>query len=84
MDFGNSIYIFFFNHIVETVKRDKSLCKGCEVKMNPYTLDDSNEIQVGGRKGKTCSMTGCSNTHQRFPNMSFFRFPKELSRFVMK
>ncbi|XP_055317617.1 uncharacterized protein LOC129576464 [Sitodiplosis mosellana] len=45
-----------------------------------YTLDDSNEIQVGGRKGKTCSMTGCNNTHQRFPNMSFFRFPKELSR----
>lgn len=52
--------------------------------MNPYTLDDSNEIQVGGRKGKTCSMTGCSNTHQRFPNMSFFRFPKELSRFVLE
>lgn len=49
--------------------------------MNHFTLDD-NDVQVSGRKGKTCSMTGCNNTHQRFPNMSFFRFPKELSRFV--
>lgn len=47
-----------------------------------YSLNDS-DPPLGGRKGKTCSMSGCNNTHQRFPNMSFFRFPKELSRFVI-
>lgn len=47
-----------------------------------YSLDDTMDAPLGGRKGKTCSMSGCTNTHQRFPNMSFFRFPKELSRFV--
>lgn len=38
------------------------------------------DLQVGGRKGKTCSMAGCTNTHQRCPSLSFFRFPKEISR----
>lgn len=38
------------------------------------------DLQVGGRKGKTCSMAGCQNTHQRCPSLSFFRFPKEISR----
>lgn len=54
-----------------------------KVKMNRISLDISSEQSVPGRKGKTCSMTGCSNTHQRYPNMSFFRFPKELARFVV-
>lgn len=38
------------------------------------------DLQVGGRKGKTCSMAGCANTHQRCPSLSFFRFPKEINR----
>lgn len=44
--------------------------------LTPELLD----FQIGGRKGKTCSMSGCHNTHQRCPTLSFFRFPKELSR----
>lgn len=61
---------------------DKQLHR--EVKMSYYSLDDSGDTPLGGRKGKTCSMSHCNNTHQRFPNMSFFRFPKELSRFVIQ
>lgn len=38
------------------------------------------DLQVGGRKGKTCSMASCTNTHQRCPSLSFFRFPKEINR----
>lgn len=41
---------------------------------------DLMDLQYGGRKGKTCSMSGCTNTHQRCPSLSFFRFPKELNR----
>lgn len=47
-------------------------------------VDNMAEMPLSGRKGKTCSMTGCHNTHQRCPNMSFFRFPKELARFVFQ
>lgn len=53
-----------------------------KTKMN--TNYDLLDLQYGGRKGKTCSMTGCTNTHQRCPSLSFFRFPKEINRWICK